>query len=123
VRAALTGHLVLTTVHAGRAAEVAPRLLEMGVAAELLLPALAAVAAQRLVRRRHEPCRGEGCGGCTAGYRGLQPIVDLLLVDADARARLRASEPPTLAADLDVQAAELARAGLTTAVEIARVLG
>jgi type II secretory ATPase GspE/PulE/Tfp pilus assembly ATPase PilB-like protein len=123
VRAALTGHLVLATTHAGRAAEAVPRLLEMGVDADLLLPALRAVVAQRLVRRRHAECRGEGCAGCAGGYRGRQVIADLLQVDGGARARLRAGEGPALAADLDRQAAALADAGVTTLDEIARVIG
>ncbi|MBA3708625.1 MAG: Flp pilus assembly complex ATPase component TadA [Planctomycetes bacterium] len=88
VRAALTGHLVLTTVHAGRAAEVVPRLIEMGVDPDLLLPALTAVLAQRLVRRRHLDCRGLGCAACTGGFSGRQAVSDLLILDQEARARL-----------------------------------
>jgi general secretion pathway protein E len=123
VRAALTGHLVLTTVHAGRAHEAVPRLLEMGVDADLLLPALRAVMAQRLVRRRHGPCRGEGCSSCTGGYSGRQALADLLVVDTEARTRLRGGMRPVLEADLDLQAAALALSGITTPSEITRVMG
>ncbi len=123
VRAALTGHLVLTTVHAGRAAEVVPRLIEMGVDADLLLPALSAVLAQRLVRRRHLPCRAEGCAACTGGFSGRQAIADLLLVDQDSRALLRRGVDAPLFADLDRQAAELVSQGVTTTDELDRVLG
>ena len=123
VRAALTGHLVVTTVHAGRAAEVVPRLVEMGVEPEQLLPALSAVLAQRLVRQVHEACRGTGCAHCTAGFRGRRPVTDLLLVDTTARGELRAGRTPLLAADLDRQAAALVAARVTTPAEVLRVVG
>lgn len=123
VRAALTGHLVLTTVHAGRAGEVVPRLLEMGVDADLLLPALSGVLAQRLVRRRHAACQGRGCDDCRQGFHGRQMICDLLLVDADSRQRLRQGQPAELLADLDRQAAALVSSGETTSAELERVLG
>ena len=123
VRAALTGHLVVTTVHAGRARDVVPRLLEMGVEPQLLLPVLHTVVAQRLVRRRHAACRGEGCASCSDGYRGRQVVADLLVLDAEVRACLRQGTLPGLAADLDRQAASLAQSGATTAAELLRVLG
>jgi len=123
VRAALTGHLVVTTVHAGRAQDVVPRLLEMGVDAQLLLPVLHTVVAQRLVRRRHGACRGEGCMSCSDGYRGRQVVADLLVLDAEVRSCLRRGAAPTLSADLDLQAAQLAQSGITTAAELLRVLG
>jgi len=50
VRAALTGHLVVTTVHAGRARDVVPRLLEMGVEPQLLLPVVHTVVAPAVAR-------------------------------------------------------------------------
>jgi type II secretory ATPase GspE/PulE/Tfp pilus assembly ATPase PilB-like protein len=123
VRAALTGHLVVTTVHAGRAAEVVPRLVEMGVDPAQLLPALSAVVAQRLVRHVHAACNGAGCAVCTAGFLGRRPVTDLLLVDTAARADLRFGRQPPLAADLDQQAAALVAARVTTPGEILRVVG
>jgi general secretion pathway protein E len=122
VRAALTGHLVLSTVHASRAADVVPRLCEMGVDPALLMPALHGVAAQRLVRRRHADCRGEGCAGCHRGWSGRRGIIDLMLLDQQNRDRLRARQAPQLLADLDLQAAALVAEGATSAAEIARVL-
>ncbi|MDA3960818.1 MAG: ATPase, T2SS/T4P/T4SS family [Planctomycetota bacterium] len=78
VQAALCGHMVIATMHTGRAREAVPRLLSMGVADHLLLPALRGVLSQRLVRLIHEPCRGEGCGDCVGGYRGRQVICDYI---------------------------------------------
>lgn len=56
-RAALTGHLVLSTLHTNTAAGVIPRLIDMGVERYLLPAALSAVIGQRLVRRICERCK------------------------------------------------------------------
>ncbi len=123
VRAALTGHLVATTVHAGRAGEVVPRLLEMGVDPTQLMPALAGVLSQRLSRLIHNACGGAGCSGCTDGFRGRRPVADLLMVDGPARSALLAGHAPPLVADMDIQAAALVNARLTSEREIDRVVG
>nr|WP_170263238.1 GspE/PulE family protein [Blastochloris sulfoviridis] len=57
VHAALTGHLVLTTLHTETAAAAVPRLLDLGVEAFLLRSTLRAVIAQRLVRQLCERCK------------------------------------------------------------------
>ncbi len=59
VQAALTGHLVLSTVHTNDAAGVIPRLLSMGLKPYLLAPALNLMMAQRLVRRICNQCMTE----------------------------------------------------------------
>jgi type IV pilus assembly protein PilB len=56
-QAALTGHLVLSTLHTNDAAGAIPRLLNMGVKAFVLGPAISAVMAQRLVRRICQECK------------------------------------------------------------------
>ena len=56
-RAALTGHLVLSTLHTNTAAGVIPRLIDMGVERYLLPAALSAVIGQRLIRRVCEHCK------------------------------------------------------------------
>lgn len=56
-RAALTGHLVLSTLHTNTAVGVIPRLIDMGVEPYLLPPALSAVVGQRLVRRICDQCK------------------------------------------------------------------
>ncbi len=63
-RAALTGHLVLSTLHTNTAAGVIPRLIDMGVERYLLPAALSAVIGQRLVRRI--------CGQCKEGVEDVQ---------------------------------------------------
>src|ERR1700678_1306202 len=57
VHAALTGHLVLTTLHTENAAAAVPRLLDLGVEGFLLQSTLRAVVAQRLVRHLCERCK------------------------------------------------------------------
>jgi len=59
IQAALTGHLVISTIHTNSAAGAIPRFLSMGVKPFLLAPALNAVIGQRLVRRLCDKCKEE----------------------------------------------------------------
>jgi len=59
IQAALTGHLMLSTIHTNSAAGAIPRFLSMGVKPFLLAPALNAIIGQRLVRKVHEECKAE----------------------------------------------------------------
>ncbi len=61
VHAALTGHLVLTTLHTETAVAAVPRLLDLGVEGYLLRSVLRAVIAQRLVRQLCERCKSPRC--------------------------------------------------------------
>ncbi|MDA8123406.1 MAG: type II secretion system ATPase GspE [Deltaproteobacteria bacterium] len=113
IHSALTGHLVLSTLHTNDAAGAITRLLEMGVEEYLLPSSLIGVLAQRLVRTicgkcsapreisqafREEILRetgfvaegdlriGKGCDACAGtGYRGRMAIFELLPVDEDIR--------------------------------------
>ena len=57
IQAALTGHLVLSTLHTNSAAATITRLLDMGIEPFLIASTLVAVVAQRLVRRLHDVCK------------------------------------------------------------------
>ncbi len=59
IQAALTGHLMISTIHTNSAAGAIPRFLSMGVKPFLLAPALNAVIGQRLVRKIHQDCKEE----------------------------------------------------------------
>ncbi|HQR79999.1 MAG TPA: ATPase, T2SS/T4P/T4SS family [Actinomycetota bacterium] len=114
IRAALTGHLVLATVHTIDAPSAVIRLVDMGVPRYLIASSLRLVIAQRLVRR---PCRfcaqpqlpdeetrsrlhltdaqaaalvvGKGCERCeTSGYRGRTGVYELLPVTRAVRSAL-----------------------------------
>jgi type IV pilus assembly protein PilB len=81
--AAVTGHLVLSTIHTVDAPGAITRLLNMGVPPYLLAGGLAGVVAQRLVRRICKSCRGRrerGCEDCPDGYRGRTGVFQLLTV-------------------------------------------
>jgi MSHA biogenesis protein MshE len=105
LRAAITGHMVLSTLHVRDAASVPVRLLDMGVPRYMVATALQAVIAQRLVRvvcercaAPHEPTaqesrflelewsgqageykQGAGCGQCNgSGYRGRVGVYEML---------------------------------------------
>ncbi len=108
VKAALTGHLVLSTLHTNSAAGTVVRLVNMGVEPFLLNSSLLAVIGQRLVRRVCPSCqqayrpagtiakkfglldaqgrplelmKGEGCSSCfQSGYRGREVIAEILVL-------------------------------------------
>lgn len=112
--AALTGHLVLSTLHTNDAPSALTRLLDLGVAPYLVASTVEAVLAQRLVRKVCESCRepitvesdavrslglslddlanacaGKGCDACgDTGYRGRTGIYELVILDDDLRAEV-----------------------------------
>ncbi len=112
VKAALTGHLVLSTLHTNDAAGAVTRLVDMGIEPFMLGSALVCAQAQRLYRRLCSACRkpiditpemlelnhvdpklfegvviyGPGnCPRCTNGFKGRGAIMEVLLVDDDIR--------------------------------------
>ena len=81
IQAALTGHLVLSTLHTNDACSAITRLLELGIAPYLLKASLIGVMAQRLVRTLCRHCKGAplGCRECRqTGYHGRSAIFELL---------------------------------------------
>jgi len=110
IQAALTGHLVLSTLHTNESAATICRLLEMGIEPYLLASAVIGIVAQRLVRlvcsdcrttytppetlleqigwtgRSHALVRGKGCERCFGtGLRGRAGIFELLIMDDPLR--------------------------------------
>lgn len=113
VQSALTGHLVLTTVHANNVFDVFNRFTHMGIDVYALTSALNGIWAQRLLRvicpncsERHRPTelelrefglrpeesaglefrRGAGCGECrSSGYRGRKAIAEILVLNDNLR--------------------------------------
>jgi type II secretory ATPase GspE/PulE/Tfp pilus assembly ATPase PilB-like protein len=114
VRASLTGHLVLTTLHANDSAGAVERLRDLGVEPFLLASSLRLAASQRLVRKICPECakkpvlsteliaaagralgrtpkpeglrEGAGCRFCRGGYRGRTAIAEALRASAAVRA-------------------------------------
>lgn len=87
LQAALTGHLVLTTLHTNSAPSSIPRLLNMGVDPFLLSGSINLIIAQRLVRKICTTCRGAGntagvtCPVCNGtGYKGRVALVEAMKI-------------------------------------------
>lgn len=91
--AAVTGHLVLSTIHASDAPAAVTRLLHMGVPAHLVSGGLAGVVAQRLVRKLHRPCRGHGCESCADGLSGRTGIYQVLTMSDEMRDVVARGDP------------------------------
>lgn len=111
IRASLTGHLVLSTIHTNDSISSVNRLLDMGVEPFLVTSSLNAVVAQRLIRRVCRDCskqmqatsrekelfakrgleidtlmRGSGCASCNmTGYRGRIAIHEVLVLNDEMR--------------------------------------
>lgn len=118
VQAALTGHLVLSTLHTNDSASAITRLLDMGLASYKIAASLVGVIAQRLVRTvcphcqtqfypsaeflesiqyegdaRRQFTRGEGCNRCyDTGFLGRQGVFEVLSCNAEAR-RIISADP------------------------------
>jgi type II secretory ATPase GspE/PulE/Tfp pilus assembly ATPase PilB-like protein len=141
VEAALTGHLVFSTLHAGSACGVIGRLLDMGVEPYLLTSGIKGILNQRLLRRLCEQCRRRtesgweavGCDAClSVGYHGRFLVAELLTPDATLRrailAKADTDELETVAArsgwrTIRTTADEAVADGQTTPAEVVRVLG
>jgi type IV pilus assembly protein PilB len=103
IRSALTGHLVLSTLHTNDAPSAVSRLMDIGIEPYMLAPSLLAIIAQRLVRKLCPDCKvayepssaqlkgaslkaeliygAKGCSKCNnAGYKGRTCIVEVLPV-------------------------------------------
>ena len=85
VRAALTGHLVISTIHTNDAVSTLIRLVDMGIPKYLILDSLIGVIGQRLVGKKCQKCVGEGCDKCSSGYSGRISINELLVLNQDVR--------------------------------------
>ncbi|WLV24121.1 ATPase, T2SS/T4P/T4SS family [Aciduricibacillus chroicocephali] len=118
VRASLTGHLALSTLHTNSAVAALTRLIDMGIEPFLIASSLSGVVAQRLVRRVCRDCaetfeptdrekeifashglapqpvkRGIGCASCNStGYRGRVALHEVLILDDRIREMIMQSE-------------------------------
>jgi len=122
LRAAMTGHLVLSTLHTNDAVSCTARLIDMGLEPYLVAASVQAVLAQRLVRKLCPNCStpttpdahelawlrsqsdepvdetvfrtGAGCNNCNhTGYRGRLGVYELLEIDAEVADALRRNDP------------------------------
>ncbi|MBE8593016.1 type II/IV secretion system protein [Pseudomonas sp. MAFF 301449] len=139
IQAALTGHLVLSTLHTNDAPSAISRLQELGIAHYLIKATLLGVMAQRLVRVLCPQCKRStgdtheavGCGECrNSGYRGRAGVYEIMVLDesikalitpgADVQALRRAAVAQGMRS-LRMAGVSKAQAGLTTMAEVLRV--
>ncbi len=139
IQSALTGHLVLSTLHTNDAVGAVVRLLDMGIQPFFIASAVVGVIAQRLVRTICPECkefyrpssaelqmldlpddigdviaRGKGCNFCfDTGYRGRRGIYEILRIDEDIRELILAQAP----------ASEIKRAALAKGMKSLREMG
>lgn len=116
-RAAITGHLVLSSLHTNDAVSSIARLVDMQVPRYMVAVSLVGLIAQRLVRKVCKNCgqpyepsakesemlggytgvlyhaNREGCAGCNFGYVGRVPVHEMLPVDDDVRRMINADTP------------------------------
>ena len=88
LRAVLTGHLVLSTLHTQDVLGVPGRLIDLGLSSVLLAGSLQAVIAQRLVRKLCQECFGKEdskapCKSCVNGYKGRTIVMEHLTFDEE----------------------------------------
>jgi general secretion pathway protein E len=133
VQAAMTGHLVLSTLHTNDAPSAIVRLMDMGVEDYLLSSTLVGVFGQRLVRRTCEACGGAGCEGCQGtGFFGRVALAEAFAVDDELRSVIKGSaDQRQIAAALghqqfvpmSVDGKMKSNEGLTSDEEVHRALG
>lgn len=131
VQAALTGHLVLSTLHTNSAVGAITRLLDMGIEPYLLASCLRGVVAQRLVRRVCHKCEACGCEDCFGtGYNGRLAVQEVMTVNEEIRHLItgRAAEKDILTAaegngfvSLYDDGMKKVLAGATTLTELLRI--
>lgn len=143
VKAALTGHLVLSTLHTTTASEAITRMLDMGIEPFLISSSVIGVGAQRLVRKVCECCRekystsegvfyrGKGCPNCeNTGYKGrvgimefllLTPKIKELIANKGLEEEIRKEAIKSGMLSLREEGLKKAREGITTLEEVIRV--
>ncbi|MEW8969088.1 MAG: ATPase, T2SS/T4P/T4SS family [Mesobacillus sp.] len=129
VRASLTGHLVLSTIHTNDALSSVTRMIDIGVEPFLVASSLSGVVAQRLIRKVCRDCaeaqtptkrevdifskrgiqvetvwKGRGCSSCNmTGYRGRIAIHEVLTIDEDLRKAIMNEEPVSVLKDIAIK--------------------
>ncbi len=119
IRAALTGHLVFSTLHTNNASSTINRLVDIGLPSYLVTSSLRLIIAQRLVRKLCQECkepyeakeedlpegvklsspvvyRSKGCEKCNfIGYKGRSVITEIILLDEEIKNAIHKGAEPT----------------------------
>lgn len=129
IRAAITGHLVLTTLHTKDATSTVSRLIDMNIRPYLIADAINLIITQRLVRKVCPYCRGiKGCSKCSfTGFLGRTIIYEMMDMDESIRnmilkdfntEKLKKYNLNKMGYDLKTNGYSLEKKGLTTLKEI-----
>lgn len=140
IRAAVTGHIVLSTLHTNDTVSSITRLTDMGIPKYMVTSAVAGIIAQRLLKKVCAHCaeeyeaseqekeilgvtgdirlkRGRGCPYCNqTGYKGRTAIHEVFVIDRDIRRMVNENQ------SVDAIKAEACRKGMTTLADSAREL-
>ncbi len=129
IRSAITGHLVLSTLHTNDAVSAISRLIDMGIEPYLISASLVGVISQRLLRKVCSNCRvpyeiephhlavpgfeelagvtlyrGKGCSACNyTGYKGRVPVHEILVVSRQHRQLIAQKAPIDEIKDLSIK--------------------
>lgn len=88
LRASLTGHLVLSTLHTRDSISSIDRLLSFGIDAYTVASGVTLIQSQRLVRKICKYCFGKGCEKCNNGFFGREVIEEILYLDDEIREKI-----------------------------------
>jgi len=132
IQAALTGHLVFSTLHTNDAPSAITRLIDMGVEPFLISSTVIGCLAQRLCRRICFECKGRGCDICyNTGFKGRTGILELMVVgenmqklilDEESLPEIKKLAIKEGMKTLQENGKQKVKDGVTTAEEIERVV-
>lgn len=126
LRAASTGHLVISTLHAGSCRGVLDRLLLLSQDRHGILSNLELIVNQRLLRRLCPACHGSGCAECLkTGYKGRLPVIEWVQLNDAMRRQFTQDRDLALqpTKTLEQSAREILAAQSTDQRELQRVFG
>lgn len=133
MQAALTGHLVISTLHANNTVEAIGRLTNIGVDPFQFATALNLVIGQRLMRKICSSCEGQGCRQCNyTGYHGRTGVYEIfslneeikeMIIEGRSPLKIKEKAIENNMRDLKEKAAEKVRSNITSISEFERVIG
>lgn len=132
IRAVLTGHLVLSTMHTQDSLGVPARFIDLGISPVMLAGTINTVIAQRLIRKICQKCFGKGCPNCHEGYKDRIALAEYMLYNDEVdkiitkganRIDLINYQQTQNFTTLFDQGKEYVKNKLTTMEEVYRVLG
>lgn len=133
VQAALTGHLVLSTIHANNTVEAIGRLINIGIDPYQFATALNLIVGQRLMRKICSECHGKGCIRCeNTGYKGRTGVYEIfelsqeikqMIIDGESLIKIKEKAVAEGMKEIELKAKEKVMNKVTTITEYERIIG